>query len=125
MRFSFPDFVEGLSEIVTREKDNRAAIPELTEPLLRRLLEDPSWSEYASQRLPTASESRRLLHRQADGTFAIWSMRFEARHATPIHDHKSWGLVGVWHGQEIEDRFRLAKTPGLKANIDLTSTVVN
>lgn len=39
--------------------------------------------------------ARRLLHRDAAGRFVIVAMAWGAGHGTPVHDHGTWGVVGM------------------------------
>ncbi len=48
-----------------------------------------------------------LLHAEPDGTFSIVAMVWRPGQATPIHDHVTWCVIGVLHGTEHEERYRL------------------
>lgn len=45
------------------------------------------------------------LHVAADGTFSIASAVWNVGQSTPIHDHGTWGVVGIYSGAEAEERF--------------------
>lgn len=49
-----------------------------------------------------------LLHRDPENRFSVVSFIWGPGQATPIHDHRVWGLVGVLRGAEIDQRY--AKT---------------
>ena len=47
-----------------------------------------------------------LLHRPKDGAFSITAGNWQPGQRTPIHDHLTWAVVGVYDGQERESIFR-------------------
>jgi predicted metal-dependent enzyme (double-stranded beta helix superfamily) len=76
---------------------------------LRSFLNDPGLL-LPSQREPDPSHYRQhILHVEDDGAFSIVALVWLPGQATPIHDHVSWCVVGVYEGQEHETRYRLAQ----------------
>jgi predicted metal-dependent enzyme (double-stranded beta helix superfamily) len=49
-----------------------------------------------------------ILHVERDGRFSIVSLVWLPGQVTPVHDHVSWCVVGVYEGQEHETRYRVA-----------------
>lgn len=47
-----------------------------------------------------------------DGSFSIASAVWNVGQSTPIHDHGTWGVVGILSGTEGEERFALPAQPG-------------
>lgn len=45
------------------------------------------------------------LYVATDGSFSIASAVWNVGQATPIHDHQTWGVVGIYSGVEGEERF--------------------
>lgn len=46
------------------------------------------------------------VHVEADGSFAIAAAVWDVGQITPIHDHGTWGVIGIYRGVEHEERFR-------------------
>ena len=46
-----------------------------------------------------------LIHRDPENRFSVVSFVWGPGQATPIHDHRVWGLVGVLRGAEIDQRY--------------------
>jgi predicted metal-dependent enzyme (double-stranded beta helix superfamily) len=46
-----------------------------------------------------------LLHRDPGKRFSVVSFVWGPGQATPVHDHRVWGLVGVLRGAELAERF--------------------
>src|SRR5215211_6819363 len=99
--YSLDQLTRDLDALVAECADEPAAIPALARPLLERLLRDPAFEPAA---LPE-QRGRALLHRHPDGLYTVWSMLFPPSEPTPVHDHNTWGLVGVWRGEEREEKF--------------------
>ena len=80
----------------------RAVAQRLTE-----LLGDPTWlsEEY---RQPWEDRYRpHLLYVAPDGCFSVVALVWRPGQRTPVHDHVSWCVVGVYQGEEEEARYRL------------------
>lgn len=46
-----------------------------------------------------------ILHVEPDGAFSVVALVWRPGQTTPIHDHVSWCVVGVLHGDEYEEIF--------------------
>lgn len=56
-----------------------------------------------------------LLHAEPSGLFSVVALVWLPGQETPVHDHVSWCVTGVYEGREIEQRYRLASAgPGEK-----------
>lgn len=53
-----------------------------------------------------------ILHVEHDGSFSVVALIWLPGQATPIHDHVSWCVVGVYEGQEHETRYRISPEDG-------------
>ncbi len=119
-------FTRDLDALVAdRTKDQRAIVL-AAKPLLARLLQDMSWLDrrYAEVR---ASSVQYLLHRHPDDRYSVVSVVFPVGYSTTVHNHGTWGLVGVWDGEEREERFKRTddgSRPGYAA-LRPAGTVVN
>ncbi len=74
---------------------------------LRPLLREPGWlaDEY---RQPWDDRYRQhVLYVAPDGGFSVVSLVWKPGQRTPIHDHVSWCVVGVYQGNEQETRYTL------------------
>lgn len=82
------------------------------EPRFAELMADPDWlpEEYLSD----APESgmgggigQWALYRAQDGSLCLFSLVVPTGASTPIHDHRAWGLIGLYRGTQDEDVFAL------------------
>ena len=54
------------------------------------------------------SYRQHILHVEPDGSFSVVALVWLPGQTTPIHDHVSWCVVGVYRGQEHETVYELA-----------------
>ncbi|WP_117215407.1 cysteine dioxygenase family protein [Allorhizocola rhizosphaerae] len=90
-------FIAELDAVV-RGGDDADAIVKAVQPLLAELLADQAWLPDlpVDATLPVAH-----LLGKGDG-WSVVLVAFPAYATTPVHDHLTWGLVGVVSGCEVE-----------------------
>jgi 3-mercaptopropionate dioxygenase len=127
MSYELSAFTKDLDKIANEERDRYRHIVQKAEPLLKRLMSDMSWLP-ARYHKPTVNGSvQYVLHRSSTFDYTITSVVFWPGYSTKVHDHGTWGLVGVWRGEEREERFQRiddGARPGY-ARLGLQQTVVN
>jgi len=115
--YGVAEFVEDARRIMEATggvRDREAAVHEL-EPLLRRAMDGPGWTD---ERYAAAMEGGRRgfeYYRNPDGSLFVYGVLFRHGHPTPVHDHVTWGLIGVFSGEQRTARYRRkddGSTPG-------------
>lgn len=95
--------------------ENREAALRELEPLLRLALHGPGWTDQHYATTIDGSRPGYSYYRNADGSLLIYGVRFRHGFPTPVHDHVTWGLIGVYSGQQRTTRYRRlddGSTPG-------------
>jgi predicted metal-dependent enzyme (double-stranded beta helix superfamily) len=90
-------------------------------PLMLDLIEQAgTFLETRHRRADGAHYARHLIHDAGDGSLSLYSIVWQPGPWTPVHDHGSWGVVGVVEGV-LEERswVRLSPDRGADADIDL------
>jgi predicted metal-dependent enzyme (double-stranded beta helix superfamily) len=98
------DFVTGFGSLLARATDERLILEE-GGALLEKLVAHDDWlpDVYA---VPDPVRYRQyLLHCDSRERFSVVSFVWGPGQATPIHDHRVWGLVGVLRGAETSEPF--------------------
>jgi predicted metal-dependent enzyme (double-stranded beta helix superfamily) len=109
----FTSFVTDLSVLVEE------GVPE-SELLARggRLLGDliahDDWLPGSHAAPDPARYRQYLLYRDPADRFSVVSFVWGPGQATPVHDHRTWGLVGVLRGAELVETFRLDEEGALR-----------
>jgi predicted metal-dependent enzyme (double-stranded beta helix superfamily) len=104
----------SLDDLITRLRASiRVAAPRLDAICrevatdLAPLLRNPAWLPAAFTVPDPSGYRRELLHEEEDGAFSIGCFVWGAGQATPIHDHRCWGVAGVLVGTLREESFVL------------------
>jgi predicted metal-dependent enzyme (double-stranded beta helix superfamily) len=101
-------FVRGFAEVVAGGRAESAVLREGRELLLALIAHD-DWlpDEYAA---PSPERYQQyLLHCDSRERFSVVSFVWGPGQATPVHDHRVWGLVGVLRGAELSQSY--ARSP--------------
>src|SRR5712692_9469111 len=99
------DFCRDLDRIVVEQQSCDRAIVEAAKPLLEQMLADMSWLDPRYTRGAENASVQYRLRKHPDNLYFVSATVFWNGYATPVHDHLTWGLVGLLHGAEQEERF--------------------
>jgi len=99
------DFVTGLADLVSLNGDEDELL-EAGGALLARLVSHDDWLPDEFARPSPERYQQYLLHCDSRERFSVVSFVWGPGQATPIHDHRVWGLVGVLRGAEKVEQFR-------------------
>ena len=101
-------------------RDAEASIhdPDAIAERLRSLLAEDGWLAPEHQAPGTDSYRQHLLHVSSCRGLSVVALVWRPGQATPIHDHVSWCVVGVYRGLERETRYRL-----VGAELERTGTI--
>jgi predicted metal-dependent enzyme (double-stranded beta helix superfamily) len=100
-------FVGDMTSLVGgawQDKDDAATV-EVGAKLLGELVGHDDWLPEAMAKCPPHGYAQNLLWCDPFERFCIIALAWAPGAATPVHDHKMWGLVGVLRGLEVSQRF--------------------
>ena len=123
--------MQTLSEFVKATDNDVSKIGEESELLrsIRRNLAELLTSEIPEKAfIPRADKyAMNLIHAPKDNSYSVIAGVWRPGQTTPIHDHLTWALVGVYRGQEKESIFK--RTDDYRnenlAKLELVSEKVN
>ncbi len=95
-------------------QDRAAAVGQL-EPLLKRALDGPGWTDPQYATIVDGGRPGFAYYQNEDGSLNIYGVLFRPEHPTPTHDHVTWGIIGVYSGRQRTTRYRRVDdgaTPG-------------
>jgi predicted metal-dependent enzyme (double-stranded beta helix superfamily) len=120
-------FTQDLDDIVAQQAGDLFALTRSVKPRLRQLLADTSWLDPRCRVPRGESSAQYLLHRHPTDAYSVVSVVFPVGYSTPVHDHTIWGLVGVWRGEEQEERFVRVDDRSVpdRAELKAVETVIN
>ena len=103
--YSMDHFIEDVQRIMS-SGNNRSLIVEQIEPLLKRvMLQDDLVQESLKTEMSDGRYSYTFF-RAEDESLAITAPAFLPGRPTPVHDHLTWGVIGVYSGQQKTTRYR-------------------
>src|SRR5262245_3458673 len=98
-------FITEVEQVVATSEDRRDTITRLT-PSFATLLGDQTWL-HADFRQPVMGKFvQYAIYRAEDASLSVMAMVVPPGVATPVHDHRAWGLVGVYQGRQREKVYR-------------------
>lgn len=99
------DFVTGLARLVDRQLDEDALLAAAT-PLLLALVRTDEWLPDAYAQPGVDRYQQYLLHCDGAERFSIVAFVWGPGQTTPVHNHGTWGMVGMLRGAEIVQDYR-------------------
>jgi len=104
--YNLKAFADDLDAIIVEAGTDYRRLVGAAKPLLEKLLSDMTWLPVRHFEPEETGHVQYLLFKHPANVYMIASVVFSPLFITPVHDHGTWGLVGVWRGKEHEDRFR-------------------
>lgn len=103
MEPSLDRFITDAHAVIARHEDAADRVT-LIAPLMRRLLNsDRSFLQPDHFRSNPEHYQRNAIHISADGSLSLFALVWLPGQWTPVHDHGSWGVVGIVQGL-LEER---------------------
>jgi 3-mercaptopropionate dioxygenase len=93
--------MEAVDGVIDREEVVRQL-----QPLLGRALSGPGWTDPRYAAVGDTGLPGFLYYRNASGSLNIHGVLFRPEYPTPVHDHLTWGIIGVYSGRQRTTRYR-------------------
>jgi predicted metal-dependent enzyme (double-stranded beta helix superfamily) len=107
--YTFAQFTREVDALV-RSQGQPEALAGLIQPLLSRLLARRDWLDERYRRpVPGKSYTQYLLYIPPDEAWSVVSFVWPGGASTPVHDHATWGVIGVYQGRERETRYTVVE----------------
>jgi len=103
-------FIEQVRGIV-REGGSEEEVTARVADRLRAIIAEPGLLDPGHMRVKAGGYVLWPVHVEPDGSFSVATAVWDVGQITPIHDHGTWGVIGIWRGVEHEERFRRAEAP--------------
>lgn len=109
---TFGEFVASFDRLLDVTADE-ASILSGGASLLEQLVARDGWLPPAFAEADPARYRQYRLHLDPAGRYSVASFVWGPGQATPIHDHRVWGLVGVLRGAELNQAYGRGENGGL------------
>jgi predicted metal-dependent enzyme (double-stranded beta helix superfamily) len=104
-------FVQDARQIMASSGD-RARIVEELRPLLERLMRNPELLEERFKQSRGDGLYGYSFYHAPDDSLTISAPAFLKGRPTPIHDHLTWGVIGVYSGAQLTTRYHRVDDTG-------------
>jgi predicted metal-dependent enzyme (double-stranded beta helix superfamily) len=105
-------FVRDLAVLHERCRGDEAGLVEAIRLRLSALVSEPDILPAFAREGSPGGYTQHVLHVSLDRTHSVVALVWYPGQHTPIHDHVSWCVVGVYEGEESQTRYRLATDAG-------------
>jgi predicted metal-dependent enzyme (double-stranded beta helix superfamily) len=107
--YTFAQFTREVDVLVRGQRQPDVLVG-LIEPLLSRLLVRRDWLDERYRRpVPGRSYTQYLLYMPPDEAWSVVSFVWPGGATTSVHDHGTWGVIGVYQAQEREARYTVVE----------------
>jgi 3-mercaptopropionate dioxygenase len=86
------------------------AVLALVGPMMELATSAPAWIDTMPLQCRPEGYTRNLLHCAPDGSLSLYALVWLPGQWTPVHDHGSWGVVGILEGV-LEERSHVRLSP--------------
>jgi len=113
------EFVQCLEGIVARNSGDEQQVLSEVSQAMRTLVADDDWLPERFAQPDPVYYRQYLLHGDPADRFCVVSFVWGPGQRTPIHDHGTWGVIGMLRGAEVTTAFRPSAT-GMDEGPELT-----
>jgi len=113
-------FIQCLEEVVTQSQGNEQQLLGQVSRDMQNLIASDDWLPHAFAQPDSVHYRQYLLHADAADRFSVVSFVWGPGQRTPIHDHGTWGVVGMLRGAEIATSFTPGESGSLIAGEEVT-----
>lgn len=99
-------FIRDVKQMLAKNASQSVDLEEIAERM-RKLVADPTirnWQEEPTGNVHSGQQSRPLY--QDESGLTLMHAHFGPEAMTPIHNHHSWAIVGVYRGRDLYQRWR-------------------
>lgn len=100
-------FVAQLQALTAGQRQSEAEIVDGVAAAMRALVAQDDWLDDACARPHPQYYQQYLLHADPQGRFSVVSFVWGPGQKTPVHDHGTWGVIGMLRGGEIGQGYQL------------------
>lgn len=118
-QYTISRFVEDAKRVLGSLGDDRQRVVEQLQPLVKQVVWDDGLFDERFRAEPENRRSRYLYHAEPDGSLQVYVVEFAPGMPTPVHDHLTWGLIGVCGGAQKTSRYERLDDGGDPTHADL------
>jgi predicted metal-dependent enzyme (double-stranded beta helix superfamily) len=102
--YTVEEFGRDVERIMQENADRQKAV-EQVKPLLAKLMERKDLLDERYKAVTPEGQVRYSYHKSADGRVTVGGPVFAEGKPTVVHNHNTWGVIGVYRGRQKTGRF--------------------
>lgn len=103
--YTIDTFISDAENAIASANGDRERVVRELQPLVERVLWDDALFDERYRAEPENGRPRYLYHSAPDGSLQVYIVEFAPGMPTPVHDHVTWGLIGIAGGQQRTARY--------------------
>lgn len=103
--YSVEEFAGAVERIMAEAPDRLNAVRAI-QPLLAQLLARPDLLDDRYKVVTPEGRVRYTFYQSEDGRLTIGGPIFEAGRPTVVHNHNTWGVIGIYRGKQRTTRYQ-------------------
>ena len=103
--YTIDAFISDAQQTLAEAGGDRAKVVQVLQPLVERVLWNDDLFDERYRAEPENGRPRYLYHSAPDGSLQVYIVEFAPGMPTPVHDHVTWGLIGIAGGEQRTHRY--------------------
>ena len=103
--YTIDTFIRDAEQALTSANGDRERVVRELKPLVERVVWDDALFDERYRAEPENGRPRYLYHSAPDGSLQVYVVEFAPGMPTPVHDHVTWGLIGIAGGEQRTHRY--------------------
>jgi predicted metal-dependent enzyme (double-stranded beta helix superfamily) len=104
--YTIARFIDDALGVIGNAGGDRQRVVQQLAPLVQQVVWDDGLFDDRHRAEPENGRPRYLYHTEPDGSLQVYMVEFAPGMPTPVHDHVTWGLIGVCGGQQRTQRYQ-------------------
>lgn len=104
--YTIDAFVTDAQRVIGESAGDRQRVVDELTPLVEQVVWDDGLFDPQHRAEPENGRPRYHYHSEPDGSLQVYVVEFAPGQPTPVHDHVTWGLIGVCGGEQRTSRYQ-------------------
>jgi predicted metal-dependent enzyme (double-stranded beta helix superfamily) len=104
-QYTIQQFIGDAKQVLAEANGDRQQVVDRLKPLAEKVVWDDGLFDDRFRAEPEMGRPRYLYNSEPDGSLQVYVVEFAPGNPTPVHDHLTWGLIGICGGAQKTTRY--------------------